>query len=269
MTQTSRRTAVASAILLFTAGAVAQVTIRQVPIENTVAGSGQEMYQAYCASCHGEDGKGKGPAAPALKTPATDLTKLAQNNGGVYPTQEVIYTLGLMPGATRAHGTDDMPVWGTLFRSLGQHPNVVQIRLYNLTRYIESLQDPPAQAPKPKAQQQPRQVFVTEVFSGSGSAMYQSYCSSCHGMDGTGNGPASHSLKKPAPDLTMLAKHNGGKFPGMHVQSVLGWSRGSQAAHGSQDMPVWGNLFRSGRDDESIVQLRIRNLTSYVESLQR
>jgi mono/diheme cytochrome c family protein len=56
--------------------AASQVTIKKTAIPRTNAASGQEMYIAYCASCHGRDAKGNGPAAPALKIPATDLTTL-------------------------------------------------------------------------------------------------------------------------------------------------------------------------------------------------
>ncbi len=62
-----------------------QKVIKHVPVKPTSAASGQEMYNSYCAVCHGKDGKGNGPAAEALKVPPTDLTSLAKNNGGKYP----------------------------------------------------------------------------------------------------------------------------------------------------------------------------------------
>ena len=51
-----------------------QTTIRQTPIGPTSAASGSEMFLSYCASCHGKDAKGNGPATPALKKPPTDLS---------------------------------------------------------------------------------------------------------------------------------------------------------------------------------------------------
>jgi mono/diheme cytochrome c family protein len=51
--------------------------------------------------------------------------------------------------------------------------------------------------------------------------MYASYCAVCHGANATGNGPAQSALKIPATDLTTLAQKNGGKYPGLHVSSVL------------------------------------------------
>ena len=64
-------------------------TVKHVPITNAPSNSGKEMFNSYCAVCHGKDGKGNGPAASAMKTPPTDLTLLAQKNGGKYPAAHV------------------------------------------------------------------------------------------------------------------------------------------------------------------------------------
>ena len=91
--------------------------IKHVPIKQTSAASGQEMYKSYCAVCHGVEGKGNGPAAEALKVPPTDLTTLASKNGGKYPSMKIT---AIMRGeeALAAHGSKDMPVWGNLFWNL-------------------------------------------------------------------------------------------------------------------------------------------------------
>ena len=103
----------------------------------------------------------------------------------------------------------------------------------------------------------------------SGSEMYMSYCASCHGKDAKGNGPAAAALKSVPPDLTTLAKRNGGKYPALKVTSIL---RGNEnlVPHGNQEMPVWGPVFLvvSG-GNQSIVDLRITNLNHYLESLQQ
>ena len=57
-------------------------SIRHVPLTPTSAASGKEMFDSYCAVCHGQDGKGNGPAAPALKTPPANLTQLANREAG-------------------------------------------------------------------------------------------------------------------------------------------------------------------------------------------
>lgn len=116
-----------------------QTTIKEVPIKPVGAASGQKMYKSYCAVCHGTDGKGAGPAAAALKTRPTDLTTLAQKNGGTFPTAHV--TEVLRSGVAVAHGTSEMPVWGPLFRSLDKNqPVVQQQRVSNLAHYLETIQ---------------------------------------------------------------------------------------------------------------------------------
>jgi len=116
------------------------VTVKHVPIAQTSATSGKEMFNNYCAVCHGKDGKGGGPAASALKTPPVDLTTLAQKNGGKYPSahiSSVIRGQATMP----SHGSQDMPVWGPLFSSISQgHEGIVQQRVANLVEYIGTLQ---------------------------------------------------------------------------------------------------------------------------------
>ncbi len=65
------------------------VAVKHVPITQTSATSGKEMFINYCAVCHGKDGKGNGPAASALKMPPPDLTTLAAKSGGKYPSAHV------------------------------------------------------------------------------------------------------------------------------------------------------------------------------------
>ena len=62
---------------------------KHVPITNAPSNSGKEMFNSYCAVCHGKDGKGDGPAASAMKTPPADLTLLAKKSSGQYPAPHV------------------------------------------------------------------------------------------------------------------------------------------------------------------------------------
>ena len=117
-----------------------QPDVKHVPVPATSSASGKQMFKAYCASCHGESGKGDGPAAPALKTAPADLTALSKNNGGNFPTNHVASILRGQATVT-AHGNNDMPVWGPIFWRMSQgHESEVQQRIANLTHYIESLQ---------------------------------------------------------------------------------------------------------------------------------
>lgn len=101
----------------------------------------------------------------------------------------------------------------------------------------------------------------------SGKVMFKDYCAACHGIDGKGNGPVAEFLKAPPADLTTLAKRNNGKFPSHQFNSVLNFGTKSHP-HGTVDMPIWGDLFRS-RAGRGLATLRSANLSSYVESLQQ
>lgn len=109
-------------------------------LNRTSATNGKQMFNNYCASCHGLDGKGNGPVAPTLKMPPTDLTVLSKNNHGQFPESHVINVLQ-NGTAIRSHGTPDMPIWGPLLgRMEGRSPQVQKLRISNLVRYLETLQ---------------------------------------------------------------------------------------------------------------------------------
>ena len=114
--------------------------VQKVPVTPTNPASGQEMFNTYCAVCHGKDGKGAGPAASALKKAPADLTTLASRNSGKFPDLKVSrYIEGL--DQVDAHGTRDMPMWGEMFRSIDKsNASITQMRVSNLTAYVKSLQ---------------------------------------------------------------------------------------------------------------------------------
>ena len=85
---------------------------------------GKSEFLSSCASCHGADGKGKGPVSEQLKVPPADLTILAKTNGGVFPTNAVYETIyGSKP--VLAHGTREMPIWGERFNPIVNLPHYV------------------------------------------------------------------------------------------------------------------------------------------------
>jgi len=138
---------VAAILVMISALAMAQAapaqsstTVRHVPITNSPSNSGKAMFNSYCAVCHGTDAKGNGPAASAMKTAPSDLTALAQKDGGKYPAAHVAAIIRGQ-ATTPSHGSQDMPVWGPLFSSISQgHESQVQQRVANLVTYIETLQ---------------------------------------------------------------------------------------------------------------------------------
>jgi len=120
-----------------------------------------------------------------------------------------------------------------------------------------------------QTQKEIKHVPIQQTSPASGEEMYKSYCAVCHGANGKGNGPAASVLKVPPSDLTTLAKRNGGKYPTLKVAAIL---RGEETlpAHGSKEMPIWGNLFWSmSGGHEGEVQQRVANLNKYLESLQK
>jgi len=103
----------------------------------------------------------------------------------------------------------------------------------------------------------------------TGAELYAAYCASCHGTGGKGDGPAAPALRSKLPDLTTLAKRRGGKFPEGDVFQVIKWG-GGIIGHGSKEMPVWGIAFRTlSPEDEAEVNLRIKSLITYLDSLQQ
>lgn len=132
-------------LLASAAFGIAQTTVqlKNVPMKATSAASGKQMYESYCAVCHGADGRGNGPAAVALKTPPPDLTKLASANEGKFPEAH-IYSVLQFGVETPSHGTEGMPIWGPALRSLDHGSPVANMtehqRLSNLTEYLRTLQ---------------------------------------------------------------------------------------------------------------------------------
>jgi len=110
------------------------------PLPSTSA-SGQEMYAAYCAECHGRDAQGGrspvgkfGPAVPSLTT-------LSKKNHGRFPYGVVKDSIrGDYHGSV--YGPTEMPPWGFLFRYVGGGSDLeVEMRINRLTEYLHSLQE--------------------------------------------------------------------------------------------------------------------------------
>jgi mono/diheme cytochrome c family protein len=136
----ARRIFLCSLIVVLVSTLSLAQTVKKTPAPYTNPASGSEMFKAYCASCHGVDGKGNGPAASAMKAPLPDLTQLSKKNGGTYPANHVAAIIS-GDANSPAHGSAEMPVWGPVFMRVSQsHQGQVQQRIHNLTTHIESLQ---------------------------------------------------------------------------------------------------------------------------------
>jgi mono/diheme cytochrome c family protein len=117
---------------------------RAVPLQSV---EGKENFEAYCAVCHGQDGKGQGPAAPAMKVPVPDLTTIAARNKGKFDAARVeMIVRGSGKTSTPAHGVETMPIWGDVFRVEDRATQT--LRIGNLVKYVQSLQPGAGTAPR-------------------------------------------------------------------------------------------------------------------------
>lgn len=102
---------------------------------------GEQLFRSYCAACHGTDGRGRGPAASALKTLPADLTLIARRNGGTFPRDRVTRYVAEGEPSIPAHGSKEMPIWGPNFLALapGSYKSVNE-RIEAVVSYVESIQ---------------------------------------------------------------------------------------------------------------------------------
>jgi mono/diheme cytochrome c family protein len=115
-------------------------------------------------------------------------------------------------------------------------------------------------------------VLAAEYVDMSGKDLYQKFCASCHGNEGRGDGPVAKHLNVEVPDLALLARRHGGKFPRDLVDRIID-GRHIIGAHGTRTMPVWGQDFSRAElgdpDAERATRIVIGRLADYVWLLQR
>ena len=100
-----------------------------------------------------------------------------------------------------------------------------------------------------------------------GRVLFSTYCASCHGIGGQGNGPAADELRHRPANLTQFATQNGGVFNGARLRAIIDGR--TVKAHGTLEMPIWGDAFkwRQGLPEEEITA-RIEALVRYLETIQ-
>ena len=101
---------------------------------------GPALYRAYCAVCHGGNGKGGGPMAKSLKAKVPDLTRITERNGGTFPLERIQKIISGEEQVPAGHGTRQMPVWGPIFSQIAWDQDLGRVRVNNLVKYIEALQ---------------------------------------------------------------------------------------------------------------------------------
>lgn len=106
--------------------------------------TGAELFDRFCAACHGSAGRGDGPVAPTLNVAVPDLTRLAERNDGRFPAMDV---RDIVDGRALvvAHGPRSMPVWGYEFwveegGDIEAERDAREL-IDRLVRHIESMQE--------------------------------------------------------------------------------------------------------------------------------
>ncbi len=142
-----------------------------------------------------------------------------------------------------------MPIWGQMFRAFESDARVKE-RIVNLVAYIESLQLP------------------STGTDDTGSRLFRTYCASCHGATGRGDGPMAMQLRRMPPDLTQFTSRNGGVFPSEQVYRIVDGRE--VMSHGDREMPIWGDAFRmvSGGPGAGVVKARIDAIVRYLAGIQ-
>jgi mono/diheme cytochrome c family protein len=115
-------------------------------------------------------------------------------------------------------------------------------------------------------------AFAKDLSQRSGKELYQRLCSGCHGERGEGDGIIGTYFKLQPPNLTQLARNNGGEFPADEVRKIID-GRNSPGAHGSREMPVWGVALydtdaKSSRQEQQVDEM-IDRLVEYLRTIQR
>jgi len=108
--------------------------------------TGAELYANYCASCHGPKGEGDGPDKAKSKRPPSDLTRMAERNGGKFSRERVVAVLS----DPEAYVVTGMPSGRFFFSGLGDSPVKQKMIYRRLADFIETLQKP-AEPPPPPA----------------------------------------------------------------------------------------------------------------------
>ena len=155
MMRTSRRGGVVAGIAALVAWSLAGPA---QAADDMALQQGKQLYTKYCASCHGQSGKGDGTVGTMLNPKPSDLTQIAKKNGGKFPFYEVMLLINgraptgqnqdtSLPGLPKAHGEAGMPVWGEVFSrdemSKGTDMDLQLAttgKIMMITEYIQSIQ---------------------------------------------------------------------------------------------------------------------------------
>lgn len=130
---------------VFASTVFAVSSVAEAPFDPMLAEMGAVEYKRYCASCHGTLGHGDGPVADILRRGPSDLTRITARRGERFPFEKIArYIDGSFD--VPAHGSRDMPIWGTRFGidipEVDIAESVSRGKIATLVEYLKSIQRP-------------------------------------------------------------------------------------------------------------------------------
>lgn len=217
-----------------------------------------------------------------------ELLKVVPKLPGVAVTTEVLF--GNPPRAIVTAATkrgDDLIVMGTHGHGPLMHAvmgNVAERVVRTAPCPVLTVREPRADEPVRSAKASVVVAAILAAFLASpaaaqpqaelrqhvtGGEVFRTYCATCHGPAGRGDGPLAGAMRRKPADLTEIAKRNGGEYPSEIVYRTID-GRTPVRGHGGPDMPVWGDAFARSHDggDEAAVKQRIDSLVEYIRTLQ-
>ena len=118
-------------ILLFAGSLLARSAAGQNPAQDADAAIGKEKYRLFCASCHGANGDGHGPASKGLLPPPGDF-RLGKFKYGA--TDRDLFEV-ISDGAASKGGSGLMSGWSAVLSESDR---------WALVRHVRSFAKPPA-----------------------------------------------------------------------------------------------------------------------------
>jgi cbb3-type cytochrome c oxidase subunit III len=169
---------------------------------------GRKLFLTYCFLCHGKEGKGNGFAAKSQPAKPRDLTNDAYMSTR---TDEQIFE-AISGGGAAFHGALTMPYW---------RESLTEAQIWDLVAYIRTLHRKPPQG-----------------VAARGAQIYTTYCWTCHGTTGKGDGPISQVYSPRPRNFTDRAYMSSRTDRDLYITI----DQGGKAVDRSAAMPAWGGL---------------------------
>jgi len=116
----------------------------------------------------------------------------------------------------------------------------------------------------------PHSARASDKDVSDGHSYFLRYCASCHGVNGLGDGPVAEALSKPPASLRLLSDKYGTPLPAARIADLID-GRSAVRAHGSREMPVWGErLYQEGAGERGELGIGevIGKIIAYLNTIQ-